>query len=137
MAYEIVFPSSVYSPPTDSDQVSYVRFTPTLQSVQSDFRLRNAQYVCHISLYGSSISSTLDVLESALDGASDFQLYTPCTCLTKCSKFDENSNISSQDLGEAMLGFATPRDIASLISIQVSCPAMLVKLGFSPDICSL
>jgi hypothetical protein len=41
---------------------------------KADFRLHIAQYFCHISLYRSSNSSILDALESALDGASDFQL---------------------------------------------------------------
>jgi hypothetical protein len=39
-------------------------------------------------------------------------------------------------LVEAMLGFATPRGMAPLLSIQVSWPAWLVKLKFSPNICS-
>jgi hypothetical protein len=51
-----------------------------------DFRLHIAQYVCHISLYGYSNSLILDALEPALDGASDFQLFIPWTCLTRSSK---------------------------------------------------
>jgi hypothetical protein len=42
---------------------------------KADFRLHIAQCFCHISLYGSSNSSMLDVLEPALDGPSDFQLF--------------------------------------------------------------
>jgi hypothetical protein len=52
----------------------------------SNFRLHIAQCFCHISLYGSSNSSILDVLEPALDGDSDFQLFIPWTCLTRSSK---------------------------------------------------
>jgi hypothetical protein len=37
-------------------------------------------------LYGSSNSSILDALEPALDGASDFQLFLPWTCLTRSPK---------------------------------------------------
>jgi hypothetical protein len=77
VVHEIVFPSSIYSPPTDSDRVSYARSTPALQSVQADFRLHIAQCFCHISLYGSSNSSILDAFEPTLDGASDFQLFLP------------------------------------------------------------
>jgi hypothetical protein len=54
---------------------------------KADFRLHIAQCFCHISLYGSSKSSILDELEPALDGASDFQLFIPWTCLTRSSKF--------------------------------------------------
>jgi hypothetical protein len=53
---------------------------------KSDFRLHIAQCFCHISLYGSSTSSILGALELALDGASDFQLFLPWTCLTWSSK---------------------------------------------------
>jgi hypothetical protein len=53
---------------------------------KADFRLHIAQCFCHISLYGSSNSSTLDALEPALDGASDFQLFLPWTCLIRSSK---------------------------------------------------
>jgi hypothetical protein len=50
---------------------------------KADFRLHIAQYFYHISLYGSSNSSILDVVEPTLDGASDFQLFLPWTCLTR------------------------------------------------------
>jgi hypothetical protein len=63
--------------PTDSDRVSYARYTPALQSVQNDFRLHVAQCFCNTSLYGSSNSSILDELEPALDRVSDFQLFLP------------------------------------------------------------
>jgi hypothetical protein len=53
---------------------------------KADFRLHIAQCFCHISLYGSSNSLMLDALEPALDGASDFQLFIPWTCLTRSSK---------------------------------------------------
>jgi hypothetical protein len=39
---------------------------------KGDFRLHIAQCFFHISLYGSSNSSNLDVLEPELDEASDF-----------------------------------------------------------------
>jgi hypothetical protein len=42
---------------------------------KADFRLHIAQCFCHISLYGSSNSLILDVLELALDGSYDFQLF--------------------------------------------------------------
>jgi hypothetical protein len=38
VVHEIVFPQSVYSPPIDSDRVSYAHFTTTLQSVQIWFQ---------------------------------------------------------------------------------------------------
>jgi hypothetical protein len=53
---------------------------------KADFRLHIAQCFCHISLYGSSNSSILDALKPALDGASDFQLFLPWTCLNRSSK---------------------------------------------------
>jgi hypothetical protein len=53
---------------------------------KADFRLHIAQCFCHISLYGSSNSSILDALKPELDGASDFQLFLPWTCLTRSSK---------------------------------------------------
>jgi hypothetical protein len=53
---------------------------------KADFRLHIAQCFCHISLYESSNSSILDAFELALDGASDFQLFLPWTCLTRSSK---------------------------------------------------
>jgi hypothetical protein len=53
---------------------------------KADFRLRIAQCFCHISFYWSSNLSILDALELALDGASDFQLFLPWTCLTRSSK---------------------------------------------------
>jgi hypothetical protein len=51
---------------------------------KADFKLHIAQCFCHISLYGSSNSSILDALEPEHDGASDFQLFLPWTCLTRC-----------------------------------------------------
>jgi hypothetical protein len=53
---------------------------------KADFRLHIAQCFCHISLCGSSNSSILDALELVLDGASDFQLFLPLTCLTRSPK---------------------------------------------------
>jgi hypothetical protein len=50
---------------------------------KADFRLHIAQCFCHISLYGSSNSSILDALEPALDGAFDFKVFLPWTCLTR------------------------------------------------------
>jgi hypothetical protein len=84
VVHEIFFPSSIYSPPTDSDRVSYARSTPALNMSKVDFRLHIAQCFCHISLYGSS--SILDALELALDGASDLQHFLPWTCRTRSSK---------------------------------------------------
>jgi hypothetical protein len=53
---------------------------------KADFRLHITQCFCHMSLYGSSNSSILDALELSLDGASDFQLFLPWTCLNRSSK---------------------------------------------------
>jgi hypothetical protein len=53
---------------------------------KADFRLHIAQCFCHISLYGSSNSSILYVLELALYGSSNFQLFLPWTCLNRPSK---------------------------------------------------
>jgi hypothetical protein len=38
----------------------------------ADFRLRNAQCFCHISLYRSSKLMILDVLERRFEGASEY-----------------------------------------------------------------
>jgi hypothetical protein len=53
---------------------------------KADFRLHVPQCFCNIFLYGSSNSSILDALEPELDGASDFQLFLPWTCLIRSSK---------------------------------------------------
>jgi hypothetical protein len=39
---------------------------------KADFRLHNAQYFCHISLYGSSKLMILDALEIRFEGASEY-----------------------------------------------------------------
>ena len=78
--HEFFFPTSPYSPKIDSEQESYVHFIPALQSVPMNFRTRNVQCSCHISLYGSSNSLILDVLEREFHGASEYQLFLPCTC---------------------------------------------------------
>jgi hypothetical protein len=39
---------------------------------KADFRLRSAQWFCHISLYGSSKLMILDVLERRFEGASEY-----------------------------------------------------------------
>jgi hypothetical protein len=38
---------------------------------KADFRLRSAQWFCHISLYGSSKLMILDALETRFEGASE------------------------------------------------------------------
>jgi hypothetical protein len=57
---------------TGSEQESCVNFTPAMQSIQSDFRLRSAQCFCHISLYESSKLMILDALERRFEGASEY-----------------------------------------------------------------
>ena len=79
--HEFFFPTSPYSPKIDSEQVSYVHFIPTLQSVPN-FRTRCVQSLCHISLYGSSNSLILDALEREFHGASEYQLFLPCMSLS-------------------------------------------------------
>ena len=56
-------------------------FRPSLQSVPTNFRTRNVQCSCHISLYGSSNSLILNALEWEFDGASEYQLFASCTAL--------------------------------------------------------
>ena len=82
--HEFSFPTSPYSPKIDSEQESYVHFIPALQSVPTNFRTRNVQCSCHISLYGSSNSLILDALEREFHGASEYQLFLPCTSLSMC-----------------------------------------------------
>ena len=81
--HEFSFPTSPHSPKTDSEQESYVHFIPALQSV-SNFRTRSVQSFCHICLYGSSNSLILDALEREFHGASEYQLFIPCTSLSMC-----------------------------------------------------
>ena len=69
---------------TDSEQESYVHCIPALQYVSTNLRTRNVQCSCHISLYGSSNSLILDVLEREFHGASEYQLFLPCTSLSMC-----------------------------------------------------
>jgi hypothetical protein len=57
---------------TGSEQESCTYFTPAMQSVQCDFRLRSAQCFCHISLYGSSKLMILDVLKRRFEGGSEY-----------------------------------------------------------------
>src|SRR6185437_10973030 len=83
--HEFFFPTSPYSPKIDSEQESCVHFIPALQSVPTNFRTRNVQYSCHISLYGSSNSLILNVLEWEFDGASEYQLFASCTALNMFS----------------------------------------------------
>src|SRR6185312_4379756 len=77
------FPTSPHSPKTDSEQESCVHFIPALQSVSTNFKTRNVQCSCHISLYGSSNSLILDALEREFHGASEYKLFIPCTSLSK------------------------------------------------------
>ena len=82
--HEFSFPTSPHSAKTDSEQESYVHFIPALQSISTNFRTRNVQCSCHISLYGSSNSLILDALEQEFHGASEYQLFLPCTSLSLC-----------------------------------------------------
>ena len=82
--HEFSFPTSPHSPKIDSEQESYVHFVPALQSVPTNFRTRNVQCSCHISLYGSSNSLILDALEREFYGAPEYQLFLPCTSLSMC-----------------------------------------------------
>ena len=82
--HEFSFPTSPHSPKINSEQGSCVRFIPALQSVPTNFRTRNVQCSCHISLYGSSNSLILDVLEREFHGASEYQLFLPCTSISMC-----------------------------------------------------
>ena len=83
--HEFSFPTSPYSPKINSEQESYIHFIPALQSALTNFRTRNVQFSCHISLYGSSNSLILDVLEREFDGASEYQLFASCTALNMFS----------------------------------------------------
>ena len=83
--HEFSFPTSPYSPKIDSEQESCVHFIPALQSVPTNFRTCNVQCSCHISLYGSSNSLILNVLEWEFDGASEYQLFASCTAFNMFS----------------------------------------------------
>ena len=82
--HEFSFSTSPHLPKIDSEQESYVHFIPALQFVPTNFRTRNVQCSCHISLYGSSNSLILDALEWEFHGASEYQLFLPCTPLSMC-----------------------------------------------------
>ena len=82
--HELSFSASPHSPKIDSEQESYVYFIPALQSVLTNFRTRNVQCSCHISFYGSSNSLILDAFEREFHGASEYQLFLPCTSLSMC-----------------------------------------------------
>jgi hypothetical protein len=99
---------------------------------KADFRLHIAQYFYHISLYGSSNSSILDVLEPALDKASDL-----LNMSDQVLKIDENSDVRFFRFGD---GDARVRnDFGYDFSPLNLClmPCMLVKLGIYPTICSV
>ena len=76
-----------YSPKIDSEQESYVHFIPVLQSVPTNFRMRNVQCSCHISLFGSWNSLILNALEWEFNGASEYQLFASCTALNMFSNW--------------------------------------------------
>jgi len=80
--HKFSFLTSPHSPKIESEQESYVHFIPALQSVPTNFRTRNVQSFCHISLYGSSNSLILDVLEWKFHGASEYQLFIPFMSLS-------------------------------------------------------
>jgi hypothetical protein len=70
--HEIIFPMSHHMHETGSEQENCANFTPAMQSVQGDFRLRSAQCFCHISLYWSSKLMIFDALERRFEGASEY-----------------------------------------------------------------
>ena len=117
--HEFSFPTSPYLPKIDSEQESCVHFFPALQSVPN-FRTRNVQCSCHISLYGSSNSLILDALEREFHGASEYQLFLPCTSLSMC-KIVENSGACSRTL-EMLTNL-----ISSLITNSWECSIMPAK----------
>src|SRR6185437_15785019 len=82
--HEFSFPTSPYSPKIDSQQESCVHFIPALQSVPTNFRTRNVQCSCYISMYGSSNSLILNALEREFYEASEYQFFLPCTSLSMC-----------------------------------------------------
>ena len=90
--HECFYPTSSHSPKIDSEQESYVHFISALQSIPTNFRTRNVQCSCHISLYGSSNSLILYALEREFHGASEYQLFHPCTCNTRFIKGRKPSN---------------------------------------------
>jgi hypothetical protein len=71
---------------------------------KADFRPRNAQWFCHVSLYRSSTLSILEALQSALNGASDFQFLLPCTCLAKYSKLTKTTTSAHKIWGGRCTG---------------------------------
>jgi hypothetical protein len=70
--HEIIFPTSHHMHETGSNK----RVVPILlrrcNLSKADFRLRNAQCFCHISLYGSSKFMILDALERRFEGSSEY-----------------------------------------------------------------
>jgi hypothetical protein len=69
---EIIFPTSGHSPQLDSEQESYTLFTPSMQTVPTDFRTCDAQWFGCNSLHRSPKMLNLDVLERSLNGAPDY-----------------------------------------------------------------
>jgi hypothetical protein len=59
-----------------------------------DFRLRSAQYFCHISLYGSSKLMILDALERRFGGASEYYFSSIVHLWTHAQILMENSDFS-------------------------------------------
>ena len=83
----VPFQRVLIRPKIDSEQESYVHFIPALQSVLMNFRTRNVQCSCHISVYGSSNSLILNALEWEFDGAFEYQLFSSCTALNMFSNW--------------------------------------------------
>jgi hypothetical protein len=61
----------------------------------------------------------LDALEPALDGSSDFQLFSFLNMSDQVLKIDENNNVRFLRSVTVMHGFAIPLVMTSLLSIYV------------------
>jgi hypothetical protein len=69
--YDIIFPTSHHMHETGSNKRVVLILLRRCTLSKADFRLRNAQWFSHISLYGSSKLMILDALETRFEGASE------------------------------------------------------------------
>jgi hypothetical protein len=81
---EIIFPMSCHSPQSDSEQESYTLFTPSMQTVPTDFRMCDTQWFGCNSLHGPPKLLNLNALERILSGALEYPNFLFCTSLNMC-----------------------------------------------------
>jgi hypothetical protein len=90
--FEIIFPTSGHSSRSDSEQESYALFTLLVQAVPADFRMCDAQRFGSNFLRRSPKMLILDALESRLNEALEYPIFTFFYISEHVLNLDENSS---------------------------------------------